>query len=227
MEGIDCQAHVGSARGKRMDVARIQGEKMPSELFAKQNNVGHIKHFYAKIKNMNQSLSEKLEDYLEVILEFEREKRPARVRDIAENLSVHKSTVTAALHNLADKGLVKYSPYEIAKLTPSGRRIAKEVTRHHNVIRNFLTEVLLIDNKLAEENACRMEHVMDRQVLDRLTYFARFIEECPRAGRDWLTRFAEFVRNGGNIVSKRKQLDKFLVDFEKKLERTQEQGAEQ
>ncbi len=176
---------------------------------------------------MSEVLSGKLEDYLEVMLELETEKRPARVRDIAENLSVHKSTVTSALHNLADRGLVKYSPYEIARLTPRGRRIAREVTRHHNVIHKFLTEVLLIDDETAEENACRMEHVVDRQVLERLTYFARFIEECPRAGREWLARFSEFVRNGGKIVSNKNRMNKFLNDFDKKLNRTQEQGAEQ
>ncbi len=173
---------------------------------------------------MSEALSDKLEDYLEAMLEFENGKRPARVRDIAENLSVHKSTVTSALHNLADRGLVKYSPYEIARLTPQGRRIAKEVTRHHNVIRRFLTEVLLIDEQAAEENACRMEHVVDRQVLERLTYFARFVEACPRAGREWLSHFSEFVRNGGKVTRNRKRLKEFLRDFENKLDQTQEQG---
>lgn len=166
---------------------------------------------------MRQIVSEKLEDYLEVIFSFEGEKRPARVKDIAEALSVHKSTVTSALRSLSEKGLVNYMPYETANLTTSGRRIAKEVRQHHNTIRRFLTEVLLIDEDTADENACRMEHVIDKKVLERLACFARFVKTCPRAGRDWLLRFSEFIVNGEKIYKDKAKARQFIEDFEKKV----------
>jgi DtxR family Mn-dependent transcriptional regulator len=44
-------------------------------------------------------ISSTLEDYLEAILVLTERTGAARVRDIASELSVHKSTVTAALKN--------------------------------------------------------------------------------------------------------------------------------
>jgi DtxR family Mn-dependent transcriptional regulator len=118
------------------------------------------------------TISATLEDYLEAILDLEREDRAPRVRDIASALSVHKSTVTAALKTLSEKKLINYSPYEITSLTAEGRRIAEGVSENHRIIRRFLTDVLKVDADTAEENACRMEHVINEEVLERFAAFA-------------------------------------------------------
>jgi len=122
------------------------------------------------------AVSATLEDYLETIQRLEQAKGVARVRDIAAELAVHKSTVTAALRSLATKGLVTYSPYEIARLTAAGQSMAAEIAHKHYGIRKFLTDVLMIDAKAADRNACRMEHVMDREVTERLAAFAQLVD---------------------------------------------------
>ena len=162
-------------------------------------------------------ISATLQDYLEAILDLAREKGAARVRDIAKVLSVHKSTVTAALKNLSEKGLVNYNPYEITTLTSEGRRIAEEITQKHRLIERFLREVLLMEPERARENACRMEHVVDREVLDRLVLFAQFVNECPRAGSDWIQQFAQFIRRGGKIYPDDSSAEQFLKDFKERL----------
>ena len=134
------------------------------------------------------------EDYLEAILRLAREKGAARVRDIADALSVHKSTVTAALKNLAARKLVNYSPYEMTTLTPKGQALAEEIEEHHASIRQFLTDVLLIDDATAEENACRMEHAMDDVVLARLGDFAKFSAGSGKKGRPG---FRAYIEKGG------------------------------
>jgi DtxR family Mn-dependent transcriptional regulator len=144
--------------------------------------------------NSAPAVSAILEDYLEAILQLVRRKGAARVRDIAKALSVHKSTVTASLKNLADKGLVHYSPYEITTLTSKGRKIAEQVTQNHSAIRTFLNEVLLAPDDLAEQNACRMEHVMDREVLERLILFAEFVKQHPASGRNLTRRFKKYFQ---------------------------------
>lgn len=159
-----------------------------------------------------------LEDYLEAIFSLEREQRPARVRDIAESLCVHKSTVSAMLKSLAEKNLVNYSPYEVATLTARGRRIAREVTERHAILKTFLSDVLLIDKEVAGANACRMEHVVDRAVMDRLVLFARFVKECPRAGDDWLQGFADFVGRGGRLCSNPDRARRFARTFINKVD---------
>ena len=135
------------------------------------------------------------EDYLEAILKLDADKGAARVRDIAAELSVHKSTVSATLKSLAEKGLVEYRPYELARLTEAGRKIAREVRYNHRIIKRFLNEVLLIEEDVAGENACRMEHVMDGEVLDRLVCFVRFLESSKQSG-NCLRRFEALVSNG-------------------------------
>jgi len=145
---------------------------------------------------MPDTITPALEDYLEAILRLTASKGAARVRDIAAMLSVHKSTVTSALHRLADGNLVSYAPYELATLTPQGTELANAIAERHAVIRRFLSEVLVLEDRLAESNACRMEHVLDAKVLERLFLFANFVKQCPRAGNDWLQRFHFYIEHG-------------------------------
>lgn len=147
-------------------------------------------------------ISPALEDYLETILGLVHAKGAARARDIADALAVHKSTVTAALRSLAAKGLITYSPYENAMLTPTGRRIAAKVARRHGGIRRFLTDVLLLDERTADENACRMEHVMDQQVTDRLDLFVQYIGLPALSATSAPRGFAEYLREAARAPTR-------------------------
>jgi len=136
------------------------------------------------------------EDYIEAILALESENGRVRVRDLAERLAVHKSTVTAALKTLTEKALISYEPYGRIELTREGRRAAERVAAVHAVVKTFLTDVLLVDGVTAEENACRMEHVVDRDVLDRLVSFAAFMERSAADGADCVERFKIYLKAG-------------------------------
>jgi len=134
-------------------------------------------------------LSANLEDYLETILELEKTHKVARVKDIAENRGVLRGSVTGALKSLAEKGLINYEPYSFITLTRKGAAIAGEINRRHRVIKNFLIHVLQLDESTAEDNACRMEHVMDLAAVDRLVNFIEYIDTCPRTDAEWLAGF--------------------------------------
>jgi DtxR family Mn-dependent transcriptional regulator len=137
-------------------------------------------------------LSESLEDYLEIILSLEKTSKVARVKDISEKMGVMRGSVTGALKNLAEKDLINYEPYSYITLTRKGAAIAKEITRRHGVIKDFLHNVLLLDSDEAEKNACRMEHAMDKIAVDRLVKFLEYIHNCPRTGDDWLEAFVNY-----------------------------------
>jgi len=139
-----------------------------------------------------EGLSENLENYLETILELQRKNTVARVKDIAEKIGVLSGTVTSALRTLSDKGFINYKPYSFITLTSQGEKIAKEILRRHHVIKDFLQCVLLLDENRAEENACRMEHAMDRIAINRLVQFIDYVHQCPRAGEDWIANFNTF-----------------------------------
>ncbi len=139
-----------------------------------------------------QDLSEHHEDYLETILALETENTVARVKDIAASLGVQSGTVTSALKVLAEKGLINYKPYSFITLTAQGKKVAEEVLRRHIIIKDFLQCVLLLDENTAEDNACKMEHAMNKKAVNRLVQFIEYIHQCPRAGNDWIQNFNRF-----------------------------------
>jgi len=137
-------------------------------------------------------LSASSEDYLETILDLEKKNKVARVKDIADQLGVLSGSVTSALKSLAEKELIEYKPYSYIVLTRKGASIAKEITRRHKVIKDFLHCVLLLEPKRAEENACRMEHAMDKEAVDSLVRFIEYVYNCPRTGEDWIQSFVNY-----------------------------------
>jgi len=126
-----------------------------------------------------ESLSASLEDYVEAILQLERASRVARVSEIAEQLNVSRPSVTGALKNLTARGLVSHAPYGHVTLTAEGTRIALGVERRHISIREFLTGVLEIPEEKAEAAACRLEHVLEPDVL---AHFVAYSEKLRVAG---------------------------------------------
>jgi len=146
----------------------------------------------------DKNLSQSLEDYLEAIYMLAGDKNFTHANKISESLQVSKSSVSWALKQLSDKGLIHYTPYEAITLTETGKTAAAALAGRHLEIKNFLTKVLSIDGAAAEANACRMEHVLDKAVLERMKDFLSFLNHCPQAGEQWLTRFARFCQQGSD-----------------------------
>jgi len=134
-------------------------------------------------------LTASLEDYLEAIFCLVQERRVARAKEIAARLNVSMSSVTGALHSLSARGLVNHEPYSHVTLTEEGRRAAERVVSRHNALCRFLTDVLGVNEVRAEESACRMEHVVDAEVLARLVELADFVQKG--SGDNCLRRFRE------------------------------------
>jgi len=139
-------------------------------------------------------LSPTLQDYIEAIWRLIAEKGAAHAGDIADALGVHKSTVTAALKKLSDKQLIEYSPYYAVTLTAKGSEMGQEIARRHEALSRFLTETLAVDSATAEQNACRLEHVLDREVLRRMSMFGQFVRDGA-LDENWLKKFREYLAN--------------------------------
>jgi DtxR family Mn-dependent transcriptional regulator len=111
------------------------------------------------------------EDYLEAILAIESPGRPARVKDLAGRMGVSRPSVVAALAALSNRGLVRHERYGGIELTEAGRRTASEVSRRHAVLRRFLSEVLGVSARTADTDACRIEHALSPETVNRMTYY--------------------------------------------------------
>ena len=124
-------------------------------------------------------VSSSLEDYLEAIYHTVEAKGAARAKDLVMRLGVHNSSVTQALRSLSEKKLVNYAPYDVITLTDSGERIALDVIKRHVTLSEFLEKVLGLSAADSDEGACRMEHAINVQILDRLVKFVEYFESCP------------------------------------------------
>ncbi len=122
---------------------------------------------------MPQRLSGSMEDYLETIYLLGKKRKPVRVRDIAKEMSITMPSVTGALKTLEQLQLVRHPRYDMVFLTSKGSRLARAVYQRHLVLKNFLVQVLGIDPKIAETDACGMEHAVSAQTLDRLVFFMK------------------------------------------------------
>ena len=159
-----------------------------------------------------------MEDYLEAIYELGLEKKVVRVRDIAARLDVKMPTVTSMLKNLSQRELVDYEKYEYVELTPKGKAVGVEMHRRHQTLRRFLTDILKINQQTADEEACKLEHALSTATLDRLISFMSFIYECPRAGENWLERFAEYHQHGHLSDICEANMEDFRCEFSRQIE---------
>ncbi|MDY6967929.1 MAG: metal-dependent transcriptional regulator, partial [Spirochaetota bacterium] len=106
------------------------------------------------------NLSSNMEDYIEQIATLSKEKKFVRVKDIANGLNKKMPSVTSALNKLMDKGLVYYEKYAYVELTKEGEKLADRVYKRHSFLSDVFTNVLRMNRKKAEENACRIEHFL-------------------------------------------------------------------
>jgi DtxR family Mn-dependent transcriptional regulator len=119
-------------------------------------------------------ISEAMEDYLEAIYHISAEEgggvKPGL---ISSRLGVHKSTVTIALRHLDALKLICYTPYQEVHLTVEGFKHAESVIKRHDVFYRFLKEVLEVDDELAEKTACKLEHALPAEIVDRFIDYVR------------------------------------------------------
>ncbi len=130
-------------------------------------------------------VSASLEDYLEAIHHIAASNGAARAKDIAGALKVKNASVTQALRSLSEKKLVNYAPYEVITLTDQGQLIANDVIQRHEVLEQFLSQVLGLPHDEADENACLMEHSISRPILERLIQFVEYFQTCPMSDIHW------------------------------------------
>ncbi|MFJ7512229.1 transcriptional regulator MntR [Peribacillus simplex] len=117
-----------------------------------------------------------MEDYIEQIYLLIEEKGYARVSDIAENLSVHPSSVTKMVQKLDQEKYLIYEKYRGLVLTANGKKVGKRLVYRHELLEQMLR---LIGVK--EENIYHdvegIEHHLSWNAIDRIGDLVEFFEE--------------------------------------------------
>jgi len=124
-------------------------------------------------------ISNTLEDYLETILNLSERQSQVRTTDLAAHMQVAKPTVTETVKSLVGHGLIRHKKYGPLELTEKGRQHALKIRYRHNILKNFLVDILGVKPETANREACLMEHAISPDTADRL---AQFLEKiCTTA----------------------------------------------
>ncbi|MEA3457103.1 MAG: metal-dependent transcriptional regulator [Candidatus Thermoplasmatota archaeon] len=138
--------------------------------------------------------TERTEDYLEALDVIISEKGYAQVKDVSKLLGVGPPSVTEMFQKLGEAGYINYKKYSGVTLTLKGKKIAKKTRKKHDTLKNFLL-ILGVNRKIANEDACRIEHVVNTETMDRLTKFVDFAQHVED-GPMWLDHFKHFYETG-------------------------------
>jgi len=141
-------------------------------------------------------LSPNMEDYLETIYLQDIEGHAAKVKNIADAMGVSKPSVTEALSVLQDRGLVLHQKYGDIELTDKGREAAGKIYHRHQLFTEFFTWVLNVKPDNAEDDACKVEHLVSEETTVRIEAFLNFLKKTTSNGgpyRDFIRAFHEEV----------------------------------
>lgn len=149
---------------------------------------------------MVNGLSPNMEHYIQTIYLLQRKYKVARVKEIAEFMGVTMPSVTSAVKSLREKKMVDNTRYGYVELTEDGQDVAVQLIERHKMLRKFLADVLQLDESIADVDACKIEHVISEEVMDRLNKFIHLVNLCPKLIREWNQIIAEqddhvFTRN--------------------------------
>lgn len=91
-----------------------------------------------------------------------------KTKALADRLGISLPSVTSMLKALAKDDLVDYQPYQGAKLSEAGMRVALRVIRNHRLLEVFLVRALGLSWDEVHEEAERLEHVVSDEFTERL-----------------------------------------------------------
>lgn len=113
-------------------------------------------------------LQESGENYLEAILILEKEKGSVRSIDVANYMEFTKASVSRAMSILKREEYLTMEESGNIILTEKGRRKAELVYERHCTIARFLQEALEVSRETAEQDACRIEHIISEETFEQM-----------------------------------------------------------
>ena len=121
---------------------------------------------------MRTYVNESSENYLETILILSKKLPVVRSVDIANELNFKKSSVSIAMKNLREKNHITVTDAGYIYLTDEGKAIAEMILERHELITDILVK-LGVDEEIASEDACRIEHVISKESFKAVRDFAK------------------------------------------------------
>lgn len=112
-------------------------------------------------------IQESAENYLETILMLQNTLGKVRSIDIVNELNFSKPSISKAMKQFRENGLITIDENGFITLTSSGMEIAKSVYERHLVLTQYLMS-LGVNEETAKEDACRIEHVISKESFNKI-----------------------------------------------------------
>jgi DtxR family Mn-dependent transcriptional regulator len=141
------------------------------------------------------------ETYVETIYELTVTQGSVSVTDIARALNVKPSSVTEMLKKLDFMGYVKYKPYRSVTLTVKGEELAVFLKQAQLSLQCFF-KVLNVEEPVAQEDACKIEHVLHAATLKNLSVFIATMQNTVQ-GKALLEVFHKKQRKTAGTIQNR------------------------
>ena len=107
------------------------------------------------------------EDYLETILMLTERLGKVRSIDVVRELGYTRASVSIAMRKLRENGYIAVDGEGNLTLLPPGREIAERIYSRHRLLQHFFMQ-LGVDEKTAAEDACKAEHILSEQTLEKI-----------------------------------------------------------
>ena len=99
--------------------------------------------------------------------------RMGRVRsiDVVNELGYTKASVSIAMKKLRENGYIAVDGEGNLTLLEPGRAIAERIYSRHRLLTHFFVQ-LGVDEAIAAEDACKAEHILSEQTLEKIREYA-------------------------------------------------------
>jgi len=125
------------------------------------------------------AFSESVEEYIDGIYRLQKEVDRVSTGEVATYMCVSAGSATTMIKKMAELGLVNHTPYYGIRLTDFGEKVAKQLTRAHRVLEVFLVDHLGLPWNDVHELACKLEHYISEDVIDRIDDKIGNPQYCP------------------------------------------------
>ncbi len=125
-------------------------------------------------KTENVSIGKSKEDYLEAILIQINKNGTCRSTDVAVQLGFSKPSASIALKKLEEEGYIERDDGSIL-LTEKGKDIADKTYNKHSFFKEWLV-MAGVDDRVAEEEACQMEHIISEDSFNKITAYLKKLD---------------------------------------------------
>lgn len=137
-------------------------------------------------------LTHSMAHYLMAISELRAEHGYARATDVAKRLGVTKGSASIALKTMREKGFIEEDANRVLFLTKRGQGAVSNIVGSRAAFLQFFHDVLAVDELVALEDACKLEHLVSHITTERLIRFTYFIQK-NEAARKLMAQFREYV----------------------------------